>query len=94
VQCRNCGTDIADKALICYRCGTATTEAKFKPAAPPRRTSPLMTATSVLALVLLVIVALYMGRTPAGETPHYVSWLAIGVAVVLVIMRAFLRRRK
>jgi hypothetical protein len=47
----------------------------------------------VLALVLLVIVALYMGRTPTGETPRYVSWLAIGVAVVLVIMRAFLRRR-
>ena len=33
VNCRSCGTEIADKALICYRCGTATTEAKFKPAA-------------------------------------------------------------
>ena len=29
MQCRNCGTEIADKALICYRCGTPTTEAKF-----------------------------------------------------------------
>ena len=38
MQCRNCGTDIADKALICYRCGTATTEAKYKPyVAPPSR---------------------------------------------------------
>ena len=27
MQCRNCGAEIADKALICYRCGTATTEA-------------------------------------------------------------------
>ena len=35
MRCRQCGTEIADKALICYRCGTATTEAKFKaPAAP------------------------------------------------------------
>jgi len=33
VICRHCGIEIADKALICYRCGTATTEAKFKPAA-------------------------------------------------------------
>ena len=32
MQCRNCGTEIADKALICYRCGTATTEAKYQPA--------------------------------------------------------------
>ena len=38
MQCRNCGTEIADKALICYRCGTATTEAKFKPVPlKPRR---------------------------------------------------------
>ena len=36
MQCRNCGAEIADKALICYRCGTATTEAKYKPAAPTR----------------------------------------------------------
>jgi len=22
--CRQCGTEIADKAIICYKCGTAT----------------------------------------------------------------------
>ena len=27
--CRKCGTEIAAKALICYRCGTATTEPLF-----------------------------------------------------------------
>ena len=32
MQCRNCGAEIADKALICYKCGTATTEAKYQPA--------------------------------------------------------------
>src|SRR5258705_199200 len=37
MQCRNCGTAIADKALICYKCGTATTEAKYQPVA--RQTS-------------------------------------------------------
>jgi len=29
--CRHCGTEIADKALICYRCGNATTEPRIKP---------------------------------------------------------------
>ena len=29
--CRNCGTEIADKALICYRCGAATSEPRVKP---------------------------------------------------------------
>ncbi len=24
MQCRQCGTEIAEKAIICYKCGTAT----------------------------------------------------------------------
>ena len=31
MQCRSCGTEIADKALICYKCGAATTDAKYQP---------------------------------------------------------------
>jgi hypothetical protein len=26
MKCRKCGTEIAAKAIICYKCGTATTE--------------------------------------------------------------------
>ena len=26
MTCRKCGTQIADKAIICYKCGTATAE--------------------------------------------------------------------
>jgi hypothetical protein len=29
--CKNCQTEIADNALICYRCGRATTEPRVKP---------------------------------------------------------------
>jgi uncharacterized membrane protein YvbJ len=63
MQCRNCGAEIADKALICYRCGTATTEAKYKPATPKRQRSnrtPLIVA--VLVLLVLVAIAAYMFR--------------------------------
>jgi hypothetical protein len=59
MQCRNCGTEIADKALICYRCGTATTEAKYKPfVAPPRR--PRWVLLVVVVLALLVLLALFL----------------------------------
>ena len=54
--CRSCGTEIADKALICYRCGTATTEAKFKPPAARSRKP----RTAILTLVLLVALALLL----------------------------------
>jgi hypothetical protein len=59
MQCRNCGTDIADKALICYRCGTATTEAKFKPALLKRRRMPIGLITALTAAAALAAAALY-----------------------------------
>jgi uncharacterized membrane protein YvbJ len=63
MQCRHCGAEIADKALICYRCGTATTEAKYKPAEPRRarsRRAPL--AFVVVLLLVLLLAALYLMR--------------------------------
>jgi len=93
MQCRNCGAEIADKALICYRCGTATTEAKYKPAALGRRRSSSGLLVSVLAVALLVLLALYMGRLPSGQIPRYVSLAAAALAVVIVVLRAYMRRR-
>jgi zinc-ribbon domain len=55
--CRHCGTEIADRALICYRCGAATTDPEFAPPAPAR-TVPW--AVIVLA-VLLILLALAAG---------------------------------
>ena len=36
MKCRSCGTEIAANALICYRCGTATTEPRITPPAARR----------------------------------------------------------
>ena len=62
MQCRNCGAEIADKALICYRCGTPTTEAKYKPAQQRKRspgwTTPLV--ISVLFVAVLILLLLYL----------------------------------
>ena len=94
MQCRNCGTEIADKALICYRCGTATTEPAFKPpSASRRRSSPASMVASIIAIALLTVLALYLGRVPSGETPRLVTWAAVGIAVILVALRAYARRR-
>jgi zinc-ribbon domain len=90
VICRHCGTEIADKALICYRCGTATTEAKFKPPSRKRATTPVL--PNVIAIVLLVILALAVGRITTGETPRLLAWTAVAVAVVVVAWRVLGRR--
>jgi hypothetical protein len=91
VTCRSCGTEIADKALICYRCGTATTEAKFKPVTPRRSSSSLI--ISFVAVVILAIIALYLRRTEPGGTSNLFNWVAVAAGVVLVAVRAYLRRR-
>jgi uncharacterized membrane protein YvbJ len=64
MQCKNCGAEIADKALICYRCGTATTEARYQPAKLPDRSSSSSSRTLIVTVViiaLLVLLALYFG---------------------------------
>jgi uncharacterized membrane protein YvbJ len=58
--CRQCGIEIADKALICYRCGTATTEAKFQPAVPSKRRRRPAVAIAVVVAVLLAILAVVL----------------------------------
>lgn len=44
MQCRRCGTEIAEKAIICYKCGTATAVPDVRPSggagAPGRRAVP------------------------------------------------------
>src|SRR6188474_2591085 len=63
--CTHCGTEIADKALICYRCGNATTEPRIKPPADgplsdrPRRSRPPMAAI-VIAIIVVLLALLYL----------------------------------
>ena len=56
--CRNCGTEIADKAIVCYRCGTGTAEPVRKPA--EIRTRRGRTVPIVVA-ILLALAALFFG---------------------------------
>jgi uncharacterized membrane protein YvbJ len=58
MQCRNCGAEIADKALICYRCGTATTEARYQPAPIGRRRSSSTLLRTIVLVVVIVAAAL------------------------------------
>jgi len=93
MQCRNCGAEIADKALICYKCGTATTEAKYQPASLPSRSSRSGIVATVIALALLVIAALYVERVSASGSQQWVSYVAVAAAVIIIGIRAYARRR-
>ena len=87
MQCRSCGTEIADKAIVCYRCGVATTDAVRKPAALKPARGPL---TSLIVAAVMVLIALFLGyasRTAANpERWQMVAAVLAGAAVVVVIL--------
>jgi uncharacterized membrane protein YvbJ len=93
MQCRQCGTEIADKAIVCFRCGAGTSDPVRKAVSVKPRRSPLVPAGVVTVLLLL---ALYMGqvsRTAASpELPQLAAGLSLGAAVV-VLLFGILRRR-
>ncbi|MBI4476903.1 MAG: zinc ribbon domain-containing protein, partial [Acidobacteria bacterium] len=87
MNCRNCGTEIAEKALICYRCGAATTERRVEPAQPSRRAVSLSAWPVIIALVLIVIALI---TAPPGELrplPWIAALLAVALAIVQLVRR-------
>ena len=93
MQCRNCGAEIADKALICYKCGTATTEAKYQPAQLPSGSSRSGLIPTVIALALLVAAALYIERVSTSGSQQWVTYVAVAAAILVIGIRAYARRR-
>jgi uncharacterized membrane protein YvbJ len=60
LKCRFCGTEIAEKALICYRCGRATND----PVVTPPQTASLFAKRRrsktpfVIGAIVLIVLAL------------------------------------
>jgi hypothetical protein len=91
--CRSCGTEIADKAIVCYRCGAGTTD-------PVRKAVPIKPAGSgwrslaASAAPLPVAAALWVLADPSGH-PAEMTMGAEGLAglgVLLLVARAIRRR--
>jgi hypothetical protein len=67
MTCKHCGTVIADKALICYRCGHATTEPRIKPPSEGslferrRRSRGPIVAIVIVILTILALLAAWFG---------------------------------
>ena len=66
MRCKFCETEIADKALICYRCGNATAEPRVAPPADgplfdrPRRSRMPLAVVIVLVILALLAAVLLM----------------------------------
>ena len=61
MKCRECGTEIADKALICFRCGASVEEAVTKPYTPKKTRRPLV-VYAVFAILVLIALLIMLFR--------------------------------
>ena len=90
--CKHCGTEIADKAIVCFRCGAATTDPVRQPV-KIRRRNPLL---SFVVVALLLLLALYMGqasRTAANPDQFQtIAGVLVGAALVVLIIRVVRRK--
>ena len=64
MKCRECGTEIADKALICFRCGASVQEAVHKPYVHKRSMRPIIAGIILVILTLLGLIMLFLDRVP------------------------------
>jgi len=89
MKCRSCGLEIAEKAIVCYRCGTPTADtAPVRPA--PVRRGPNWLAVPVILVVIALAVWL-IPMTPAASTERMGAWAAL---VVVTLTAALLLKRQ
>jgi hypothetical protein len=88
MKCRSCGLEIADKAIVCYRCGTPTADPR-PPALQPRRRPGWLGL--VIGAAIGVVILLAMVLTPSGTPERWGEWIAL--AIVVVVGTVFWRRR-
>jgi hypothetical protein len=86
--CRQCGTEIADKALICFRCGAATSEPRVAPPRRPDRSAP----RGPILLVLLVLVAAgLIAHALIPTVPSEYGYVLAALAGVVLLWKVFAR---
>jgi len=93
VICQHCGTEISDKAIVCFRCGRPTDDPSgARQPVSPRSGQPLWVAFT--GLLVLVAAALLMARAAAGQVPASVSYTVAALAAVVLVWRIVRRRRR
>lgn len=59
MKCKQCGTEIADKALICFRCGAGVDEPVTRPYVASKKRRPVLVYIVFVVLIVLAILVLY-----------------------------------
>lgn len=87
--CRSCGTEIADNALVCFRCGAATTD----PVRQPYTAKPKPSLSQTVFGMLLAGAGVAIAVVTPGMTAVDAVAAGVGVVGLGVMGAAFFRKR-
>ena len=90
MECAHCGTEIAENALICFRCGAATSDPEQRgPESASEQGEPggRLWASIVLAVVLVLAIGFFAMLAVGGQPVSPAVWLMLGAAGVLLTWR-------
>ena len=91
MKCRSCQAEIADKAIVCYRCGTPTADLPPVPrTAPPPARRPWWLL--VLVLVAAAVAVWYVPQMPADTPARWAIWAGVLILTVVAALRLVRRR--
>ena len=92
MDCRYCGVEVSDNALICFRCGRSTHERLQEPLSLRRRSTTRLFVPIAIAVVFVSCVGLFMMQLPGYQTTHPFVWGMLVVAGLLLAWRFRLTR--
>ena len=83
MTCRSCGLEIADKAIVCYRCGTPAADL------PATQLEPAGWSIGVAVPLILALVGLVwlVSHPPADSQIRWGSWIVEAVLFAAVLWR-------
>lgn len=78
MNCRSCGTEIADKALICFKCGAATSDPVRQPYVKTAPSMPLTLFGLLLAGAGIAVAVVTPGITPVDAAGAGIAAVGLG----------------
>ena len=87
MKCRTCQAEIAEKAIVCYRCGTPTADLAPVPRTAPPPARPRWWMVPII-LAIIALGAWLVPMTPGGTPGRWAAWAAVAVATFVAVWLA------
>ena len=94
MTCASCGVKIADKAIVCYRCGAPTAIPAVPPSVRPAGAGLGRAGMLGIELLLALVLAVAAFLLPEGSTERHACGIGAGIVAAFGVVRWRRRGRR